>query len=176
MIMAMQAESLEVLEKANVPASQARAIVRAIEIEIAGAQDVLATKQDIFLTRTELRQEMSELREEMSDLRQDMSELKRENHKDIANLRDDVYREMSQLKEGLRNEMTQLKEGLQGEMSQLRGGVEAMRHDMTKLHHELDVKIEKMARSLTRQTFTVVLSQTATLFGMLYFFGDHLIR
>jgi hypothetical protein len=43
----MQAASLEVLEKANVPAPQARAIVQAIEIEIAGAQNVLATKQDI---------------------------------------------------------------------------------------------------------------------------------
>ena len=45
--MSMQAASLEVLEKANVPAPQARAIVQAIEIEIAGAQNVLATKQDI---------------------------------------------------------------------------------------------------------------------------------
>ena len=38
--MSMQAESLEVLEKANLSSTQARAIVRAIEIEIAGAKDV----------------------------------------------------------------------------------------------------------------------------------------
>ena len=56
----MQAESLEVLEKADVAPAQARAIVRAIEIEIAGAKDVLATKADLALLRQELRQEMSD--------------------------------------------------------------------------------------------------------------------
>jgi hypothetical protein len=59
--MSMQSESLEVLDKAEVPPAQARAIVRAIEIEIAGAKDTLATKHDIVL----LRQEMSELRGEL---------------------------------------------------------------------------------------------------------------
>jgi len=43
----MQVASLEVLEKANVPAPQARAIVQAIEIELGSAQNVLATKQDL---------------------------------------------------------------------------------------------------------------------------------
>ena len=57
----MQAESLEVLEKADVAPAQARAIVRAIEIEMAGAKDVLATKADVAL----LRQEMSELKLEL---------------------------------------------------------------------------------------------------------------
>ena len=52
-IVPMQAESLEVLEKADVAPAQARAIVRAIEIEIAGAKDTLATKHDLVLqTRT----------------------------------------------------------------------------------------------------------------------------
>jgi hypothetical protein len=59
--MAMQAESLEVLENADVPPAQARAIVRAIEIEIGGAKDTLATKHDLVL----LRQDMSELRGEL---------------------------------------------------------------------------------------------------------------
>ena len=47
----MQAESLEVLEKASVAPAQARAIVRAIEIEIAGASDTLATKHDVLALR-----------------------------------------------------------------------------------------------------------------------------
>jgi len=42
---------LEVLEKAAVPPAQARAIVRAIEIEIAGASETLATKQDMLILR-----------------------------------------------------------------------------------------------------------------------------
>ena len=61
----MQGESLEVLEKAGVAPVQARAIVRAIEIEIAGAKDTLATKQDVMglhqasdVLRAELRGEM----------------------------------------------------------------------------------------------------------------------
>ncbi len=59
--MPMQAESLEVLEKASVAPAQARAIVRAIEIEIAGAKDTLATKRDLDLLRSELRNEIAKL-------------------------------------------------------------------------------------------------------------------
>ncbi len=59
--MVMQGESLEILENADVPSAQARAIVRAIEIELAGANDTLATKHDLLL----LRQEMIEMRGEL---------------------------------------------------------------------------------------------------------------
>src|SRR5213078_3719470 len=61
-IMSMQAESLEVLEKADVAPAQARAIVRAIEIELAGAKETLATKQDLLHLRQELRSDMADLR------------------------------------------------------------------------------------------------------------------
>jgi FtsZ-binding cell division protein ZapB len=63
--MSVQAESLEILEKAEVPPAQARAIVRAIEIEIEGAKDTLATKHDLHELRSDLRQEMAELRGEL---------------------------------------------------------------------------------------------------------------
>jgi len=66
--MPMQAESLEVLEKASVAPAQARAIVRAIEIEIAGAKDTLATKHDLFELRAEVRQLAVELRAEIGAL------------------------------------------------------------------------------------------------------------
>ncbi len=49
--MSVQTASLEVLEKAEVPPPQARAIVQAIEIEIAGAHTVLATKQDTLMLK-----------------------------------------------------------------------------------------------------------------------------
>jgi hypothetical protein len=81
--MSMQAESLEVLEKADVAPAQARAIVRAIEIEIAGARDTLATKHDLALLRQDLRDEMSELR---SELRTEMSGLRTELKSDMAKL------------------------------------------------------------------------------------------
>jgi len=47
--MSMQAASLELLEKASLPAPQATAIVQAIDIEITAAQNVLATKQDVHV-------------------------------------------------------------------------------------------------------------------------------
>jgi hypothetical protein len=59
--MPMQVESLEVLEKASVAPAQARAIVRAIEIEIAGAKDTLATKRDLDVLRADLRTEIAKL-------------------------------------------------------------------------------------------------------------------
>src|SRR5690349_15404378 len=58
-LMAVQPESLEVLEKAAVPPAQARAIVQAIEIEIAGAKDVLVTKQDLLELRHATKQDLS---------------------------------------------------------------------------------------------------------------------
>ena len=64
--MPMQAESLKVLEKASVAPAQARAIVRAIEIEIAGAQDTLATKHDVLELRSEIKQATAELRAEIA--------------------------------------------------------------------------------------------------------------
>jgi len=78
--MAVQPASLEVLEKAAVPPAQARAIVQAIEIEIAGAKDTLATRQDMLI----LRHEMAELR---TGLRQEMGELRTELRRDMVDLR-----------------------------------------------------------------------------------------
>ena len=55
----MQAESLEVLEKASVAPAQARAIVRAIEIELIGGPETLATKNNLALLGVELSAEMT---------------------------------------------------------------------------------------------------------------------
>jgi hypothetical protein len=60
--MSMQAESLEVLEKSDFSRPQARAIVRAIEIELTSAKDTLVTKQDLALFGQELRREMADMR------------------------------------------------------------------------------------------------------------------
>ena len=76
--MAVQAESLDVLEKADLPPMQARAIVRAIELEIAGAKDTLATKHDLLVQTQDLRQEMQQqlaaVRGEFATLRTDMAD------------------------------------------------------------------------------------------------------
>jgi hypothetical protein len=101
--MPMQAESLEVLEKASVAPAQARAIVRAIEIEIAGAKDTLATKHDVFEFRTEVRAEMTKL---AAELRAEMTKLAAE----------------------LRVEMTKLAAEAGGRMDKLHGELHAEIH------------------------------------------------
>jgi hypothetical protein len=81
----MQAESLEVLEKADVAPAQARAIVRAIEIEIAGTNHTLATKHDLDSRITELG---AALRAEMA---QQGAELRAELHRSIGGVTRQMY-------------------------------------------------------------------------------------
>jgi hypothetical protein len=84
----MQAESLEVLEKAEVAPTQARAIVRAIEIEIAGAKDTLATKHDLLTLENRLDSRISGLRTEMA---QQGAELRAELHRSIGGVTRQMY-------------------------------------------------------------------------------------
>ena len=89
--MPMQVESLEVLEKASVAPAQARAIVRAIELEIAGAKDTLATKHDLLGLQQGfevLRREFDALRREFEALKRDFDALKR----GLDELRAEVHR------------------------------------------------------------------------------------
>jgi hypothetical protein len=95
----VQPESLEVLENAEVPPAQARAIVRAIEIEIVGVKDTLATKHDILL----LRQEMAGLQAKLegrivelaATLRSEMSDLggglRAEIHRSVSGVTRQMY-------------------------------------------------------------------------------------
>src|SRR5947207_15739236 len=98
--MAVQAASLEILEKAAVPPAQARAIVQAIEIEIAGAKDTRATKQDVLILRHEIAELRTELRSE------------------IAELGTELRSEMTELGTELRSKMTELRREVEGKLSQ----------------------------------------------------------
>jgi hypothetical protein len=108
--MPMQAESLDVLEKASVAPAQARAIVRAIEIEIAGAKDTLATKQDVLglhhasdVLRAEFRGEMTAL---AAQLRAEMAQLAAELRGEMAKLAGELRAEMAQQIGELRREIS----------------------------------------------------------------------
>ena len=108
----MQPESLEVLEKAEVAPAQARAIVRAIEIEIAGAEDTLATKHDLVLLRRDIREEIGGLRGEVGELRGEFFKLRGEfSH--------------------LRAEFAELRAELKGDMVKLEARLEAKIHEST---------------------------------------------
>ena len=89
--MPMQAESLEVLEKASVAPAQARAIVRAIEIEIeiAGAKDTLATKSDLLALRHDFDVLRADLRSEIAKLG---GELHAEIHRAVSGSTRQMYR------------------------------------------------------------------------------------
>ena len=150
--MSVQPESLEVLEKADVAPAQARAIVRAIEIELAGARDVLATKADVTNLGASLRVEMSEL---ASSLRSEMSELG----------------------SSLRGEMSALDARLRGEMSEFRAETRTefatLRTDMASWRGELRGEIHAAVGNSTRQMYMALLSQMAVLLGFAYFFATH---
>ena len=111
--MPMQAESLEVLEKASVAPAQARAIVRAIEIELAGAKDTLATKHDVLALRSELNGKIDnlagELRAEMGklggELRAEMGKLGGELRAETGKLGGELHAEIHRAVNGSTRQM-----------------------------------------------------------------------
>lgn len=146
--MSMQAESLEVLEKAELPPAQARAIVRAIEIELTGARDVLATKHDLLL------------------LRQDFAELRADVREQFTGLRSELREQINGLRSELRGEITGLRSELQGEIMGLRS---ESREGMASLRGELRAEIHASASSVARQMYLAVLGQSAVMLGFAYF-------
>ena len=76
--------------------------MQAIEIEIAGAKDTLATRQDMLI----LRHEMAELR---TGLRQEMGELRSELRQEMGELRTELRQAMGELRTELRPDMVDLR-------------------------------------------------------------------
>jgi len=153
----VQAASLEILEKAAVPPAQARAIVQAIEIEIAGAKDTLATKQDVLI----LRHEIAELR---TELRSEMTELRTELRSEIAELRTELRSEIAELGTELRSEMTELGTELRSKMTELRREVEG-KLSQSEFHAAMT--------SSVRHMYGAIMGQFALLLGVAYFFVSH---
>ena len=156
-IVVMQAESLEVLEKAEVAPAQARAIIRAIEIEIAGAKDTLATKHDLVLLRQDVRNESVALGSEFATLRTEFGTLRTEFgtlRGEFGTLRGEFGAAPRRVGE-LRGEFAELRIELKGDVVKLEG------------------KIHESASSITRQMYMAVLGQMAVLLGFAYFFATH---
>lgn len=150
--MPMQAESLEVLEGADVAPAQARAIVRAIEIEIAGAKEVLATKHDLLLQSQGIHQDMTRLETSLRDK--------------MTSLETSLHGKMTSLDTSLRDEMRRLDKDLRAEVA-------ALRTDMADWRGELRGEIHATASSGTRQMYMALLSQMAVLLGLAYFLVTH---
>jgi hypothetical protein len=146
--MPMQAESLEVLEGAQISAPQARAIVRAIEIEIAGAKDTLATKHDLLLQSQDSHRDTTSLREDMAKLE--------------GSLRGD----MAKLERSLRADMATLEASVRNEFAELRT-------TMAEWRGELRAEIQTAVSGSLRQMYMALLGQMAVLLGFAYFFATH---
>jgi len=129
--MAMQRESLEVLEQASVAPAQARAFVRAIEIELAGAKDTLATKHDIVLLRQEVGVGHAELRgeiaQQVAELRgaiaQQSAELRTEMARQSAELRTEVARQGENLHRAVSGATRQMYLAVLGQMAVMLGSI-----------------------------------------------------
>lgn len=151
--MAVQPESLEVLDKAQFPAVQARAIVRAIEIEIGGARDALATKQDVFL----LHQDTTGLHKDVDALRVDVTGLR----KDVDALRVDVT--------DLRKDVDALRVDVTGLRADLNNGLAAVRGELTAEIHKAEAR---STRQLLGSTLTLM-SMLVAIFTFLLIHGGH---
>lgn len=151
--MPVQPESLEVLEKADVPPAQARAIVRAIEIEIVGAKDTLATKHDILLLRQETAGLLAKLEGRIVELG--------------ATLRSEITDSHATL----RSETADSHATLRSEMAESHA---TLRSEMADSHAKLRAEIHSSASSITRQMYTALLGQMAVLLGFAYFFATNI--
>jgi hypothetical protein len=86
--MPMQAESLEVLEKADVAPAQ----VRAIEIEIGGATDTLATKHDLAALENRFDNRINGLAASLrTEMAQHGAELRAELHRSVGGVTRQMY-------------------------------------------------------------------------------------
>ena len=122
--MPMQAESLEVLEKASVAPAQARAIVRAIEIEIAGAKDTLATKHDLLALQQGfelLRREFDALRQEFAVLRREFDVLRAEVRGELDKLRSELDALRAEVHRSVGGVIRQMYLAILGQMAVLLG-------------------------------------------------------
>jgi hypothetical protein len=151
--MSMQAESLEILEKASVAPAQARAIVRAIEIEIAGARDTLATRHDVLA-----------LAQQIGGLRGEIAQVATSLRSEMAQLATSLRSEMAQLATSLRSEVAELETRLRSEMAQL-----ATRDELAKLGGELHAEIHRAVSGATRQMYMALLGHMAMTLGFIYF-------
>lgn len=168
--MTMQAESLEVLEGAEIAPAQARAIVRAIEIEIAGAKDALATKHDVLLQGQDIHRDMTGLE---TSVREDMMRLENSVGDDMAKLETSLRDDMAKLEGGLRGEMAKLQANFTRLEASVRGELADLRTSMADWRGELRGEIHAAASGGTRQMYMALLGQMAVLLGFAYFFATH---
>jgi hypothetical protein len=107
--MAMQAATLEILEKADLPPRQARAIAQAIELEVSAGHASLVTRSDLLEVKHEIqvlkqdfqmvkqdfqvvKQDLQVVKQDLQVVKQDLQVVKQELRADIAESKSEVVR------------------------------------------------------------------------------------
>jgi hypothetical protein len=155
----MLAASLGILERAQVPPLQARAILEVIDMELTAQHEALATKQDEGNLEGGLRHDMQILG---GELRHGMEKLGSELRQNMETRGAELRSEIETRGSGLRRDM----EILGGEL----------RRDVELIKHDLELKIERIRSDLMRWVFGCILGQTAMLMGAAYFFAEHMAK
>lgn len=167
----MQAATLEVLEKADVPAPQARAFAQAIEIELAAQRDTLATKLDITELRRDLEVRIESVR---GELKGDIQGLRAELKGDIHGLRAELKGDIHGLRVELKGDIQDLRTELKGDIQDVGAELKGLRGEIKGDTHGLRVEMHGIKSELVRWVFLVVMGQTAVLLGAAYFFLNQL--
>jgi predicted nuclease with TOPRIM domain len=175
--MPVQPASLEILERADVPPAQARAIVQAIEIEMAGAKETLATRQDFLILRhetsqlgTELRHEMAEMR---TELRHEMQELGTKLELRVSGLESSLESRLDSRFSSLEPRFSGLEtrfSGLEPRFSSLESRFSSLDTRLARVETRMDSLVTQ------RQLYGALLGQMAVLLGIAYFFVVHVSR
>ncbi|GEM_PF-1812343 len=158
---AMQAESLEVLEQANVPATQARAIVRAIEIEIAGATDTLATKHDI-----------APVKHDITLIKHDITLIKR----DITQLDSRMESRCAALETKIESRYGALDAKVESRHGAIETKLEAVRGELRVEIRDLRSQMHAAASRNAWLLYGALVTQITTLLGVGYLFVTHVTR
>ncbi|HUN72709.1 MAG TPA: hypothetical protein VMU52_10385 [Steroidobacteraceae bacterium] len=153
----MYVATLDILtEKGGFDPQAARAIGEAIDLEIARARDASATREDLGECRRELSEEIGTLAIETD--------------KSISELRLELGAFRTELKEAISALRTELKEDISALRTELKSDISALRAELKGDISELKVEMQSIKAGLVRWVFVVMMGQTATLLGVLYFF------
>ena len=164
----MNTKSLDILENAQLPPVQARAILQVMEAEF--ALETLATKADLTMFAARLEQQIGQLGDMVRTLDAKMNAL------DVKVGAVDAKVNALDVKV---NALDAKVTALDAKVNALDAKVTALDAKVSSVDvkaNTLDVKVEGVESRLTRWVFTTMLAQTAVLFGAMYFALTHLQR
>ncbi|HET8697873.1 MAG TPA: hypothetical protein VFO94_10330 [Gammaproteobacteria bacterium] len=163
--MAVQPTTLEILEKADLPPKQARAIAQAIEIEIAAGHGALATRADLLGLQHGLESQLGALRH---DHESQIGALRRDHESQLGAFRHDQETQFG----AIRQELDAFRRDHASQLG-------AFKHDhelqFGALGSGLELKMAEHKSELVRWVFLCILGQSAMLLGVGYFLVSNIL-